>query len=296
MASYYINATSGNDTTGTGTAALPYKTIAKGLTVASGTDTIWLQSCATAYANSSFTTAGISIRGVDTPNLQTGVYAHFNGGDAASPRFNITGASPNVTFDNIYFKNCLNTLYWNVDNVTGNPVLTIQNNIFDHMYFAHNTQYRNGLIAVSNVAFATRTTLTTLFQNNLIRNMYNGGNMFSCISTDFTIRNNTFHQDSSSVGPTSWGILWDDFYDSGTTTRIYNNIIFNEHASAFPLTSGITTGTLNVENNIYYNVTFTEADTNVNNISADPLFLDKTNKDYRLRPSSPAIDAGNSAL
>ena len=62
MATYYLNTDMGNDSTGTGTSALPWATISKGISGSTTTDTIMLQKSTAHYlwANQSISNRTLS--------------------------------------------------------------------------------------------------------------------------------------------------------------------------------------------------------------------------------------------
>lgn len=80
---------------------------------------------------------------------------------------------------------------------------------------------------------------------------------------------------------------------AGIDTAVYKNtIISNINATA--LTGLGTSSSLTESNNCYYNIG-ESADPANSIIVDDPQFVDSTNGDYRLRPSSPCIGAGTAS-
>ena len=75
MATYYLNADTGNNTTGTGTSALPWLTIAKAVTSSTTGDTIYCQNSTATYSwvlqdfVSGRTVTGQSAAGVSDPHF-----------------------------------------------------------------------------------------------------------------------------------------------------------------------------------------------------------------------------------
>lgn len=133
----------------------------------------------------------------------------------------------------------------------------------------------------------------TLIENNVVYN--NGGRGIHCfLSDNITIVNNTCYQNSASPEIDEGEIT---FYGTSSNPSdnctISNNILF---ARTGEKANSVSNATNYVHrNNIYFN---SEIGSQLSTIgkSADPLFINPANGDFKLKTGSPAIDFGQSSL
>jgi len=122
---------------------------------------------------------------------------------------------------------------------------------------------------------------TPRITNNVLwKNKAKSGGGISCDRSYCRIINNTISKNAATYGG---GIFFE-----GGSVRIINNILWENrddlYAASF--TSSSRPDHSNIGDGDFRGVT--------GNISADPLFADSENGDYRLKPDSPCLDAGNS--
>jgi len=153
----------------------------------------------------------------------------------------------------------------------------------------------------------------TLVENNVCYN--NGGGGIKIVWSDHVmVRNNTLYRNA--VDNYDTGTYKGNMYvDQARDCKFINNIIYcdptvNSNISAI-MDKRTASGSSNVENIWAYNLLYdgtSQGDNNIdvgdgsnptltNNISGDPLFVDKgitSSSDFHLQSSSPAIDAGTS--
>lgn len=276
MATYYI-ATTGNDTTGDGSSGNPWLTLAKFLSSSTSGDT-----CICGAGTYTFATATIASRTI------------YAASPSAPAIFNATGAVvwtvTSSTIRNCKFTNTGTTMF------TCNAATFEKCQFVDLIYINNNDGH--ALFSHTSVAANVNTSLIGCLIDNPTRHA----------SSTFYLALFGFR------GPTS------------STLTLTNNIISIETMSAaFGLIGGNNTGTLpitvNDTNNIFLNSSgqnfnftqFTGGSTvttggtsrtncrrNINtgwpagtgNITSDPLFVDATNSNFNLRPTSPCINTG----
>jgi hypothetical protein len=297
MAIYYVDYTSGNDTTGDGSYSTPYKTVAKAHTIAASGDTITIKTgvyTLTATLQEDLYQAKDVIINTESGDPTT---TYYDGGDTYSYRIydsridktlnvsglglkNMTaGASyicygNNVTqiFDNCLFENCAGPgAGWGVfyyGAISNNLDVRIRNCVFNDLPA---TPY-NGVVMVT------------------------GGT-----STRVRFYNNTQNYVN---GIPSLGIL-SSYNQSGTDHYWYmfNNIIINKNSGSTISLYGLSTANvinLVARNNNLYTVGATisnnygtPATSNISgSFTTEPLFLDYANGDFRPTADSPVINAG----
>jgi len=134
----------------------------------------------------------------------------------------------------------------------------------------------SGNLSVSNSIFELQTT-TSL---GAVLRTWNYGSL-----GDITFNNCTIKL----TGGTSTSFLGAIKYATSVSTT--KNCIFVGNTGSETIYTS-TTGTVVDSNNCYHNTAHSGG---TNNVFSDPLFVDSTTGDYRLRPSSPCINAGTAS-
>lgn len=296
---YYINADTGNDTTGTGTSASPWLTISKAHTSAADGDTIVCQDATAHYTLGSQTFTKILII---TGESEDGLGAIFDGA-AGSPKWTLDNSITlqKLTFEDVTYGTSWPGLLFDVsaDNI---DIAAYQCNFRNIKIGGRNGFQNHGLFGVG----ANQTGISFTFERNLLfptidstlAGLGAGGILFnfrSVTSSEFIVRNNTI-----SIGDFTGDAEIDEVMHfgnaSGSTLDFRNNIVYSVESSAVSLiTNNTTLASVTFTNNCYH--TTGTAFTNVpsggsNNITSDPLFVDISTDNYNLQPDSPCIDTG----
>jgi hypothetical protein len=297
MADIYVDPTSGDDTTGDGSTGTPYKTINKADQTATSGDTIVIKDG----------THTLSANQLNTVDTSTTIRSENN--DASTCIIDGTA-----------------TLYYNSILVTGGVICTIQNITFKNMKVPN----VYGVIEVSSatatilkclfidcgghdnsgVIFNDNSTPSTITVDRCVFYGYSGtggvGNGWftkyrnsSSGTLDWNILNNVFVLTATST-PLSQAIgLATGWVGASGPVIVKNNIFYQDNASSFLIISARDGFDVTFRNNCTYATgtsggfgVSTNVDTDLDNITGDPLFVDIATLDFRIGPLSPCINAG----
>lgn len=292
MATWYINADTGNDTTGDGSNALPWLTISKAHTSASAGDTIVCQDSTAEYTftDQTFTKSNLTITG----EQDDASGAVFNGG-ALVKRWtdNGSGSVSGVVIQKLTLRN-----------ITTSGPGTYRNIIAFSKYV-----FRNNVVKDIIQSAASGSTGAS----GIVGPYYAGAAMV----LDIEIYNNVFYGLTGGSPTLMVTLLSGGGNDTGSF-RFYNNTVYADGAYTTPnffvFSTIASLGTVELKNNIFYatssvafvpsgtalnsyfdyNDTYncTSVPSGTNNITSDPLFVDAPNDNFNLRPTSPCIDTG----
>ena len=291
-ATYYLSADVGNDTTGTGTSALPWATIAKFIASSSVTDTCMLQKSTAHYLWANATISNRTLVGVTNNPLDAVI-------DAGGSNPTYTMGDP-VAFSGIRFTNLVKTAASYVFNLTAGTQLhcTFTNCQLDNIQFwpvnANSDGCWGGLNGASMILTLTNCLIYDVVQ---AAGSTSGGSMFSGTggsgvgSVDF--EHTTLYIPSGS----KMGQVIRIDYNTGTGLNITlkNFIVQN-------LDTGINFFNTTNQGGVTCNASYSCLNgTNMTSgvtlgtgvITTDPLFIDPTtNFNFNLQASSPCIGAG----
>lgn len=298
MAQYYI-ATTGNDTTGTGTVGNPWATITKAYNTSAANDTINV--AAGTYTGSAgwlpnTFTARVLI-GAALVNGLPSVILDRSGTTSPSFGCNCCSSGDTTTIKNIRFTNTVtaggnSAIFSNNGGATG--LLTFENCVFDNMTV---TPGLGAVICMSVFVSDSRAVIRACLFYNI---QADGSGSAGFIGANGTTVNSSWTIVNCSFNANTAGTPLDHFlqilggYDVGAYL-IKNNIFANNQGTTMYTTAGHGTtlpGAYVFSNNCTYNVT--NPLTGSNNITGDPLWVDGSigSPNYNLRASSPCIDTG----
>lgn len=283
MATYYLNADTGNDTTGDGSSGNPWLTVSKAHTSASNGDTVILQDSVASY---SFATL-VHSKSIDWQGEQLDGSGAVLDGSNASRTWTITGAL--VSFKNMIIQNVGNGVTGAQFVINSAIVVAFQNVIFDHMNAGQ--QYYEGSFQVGSTAVVS-------FLGCLWKDMYlpTGGTLnespvFSLLTSApaLTFTNCTIYFSGDYAAPTAF--LCGAGAPAGSVTTMRNTIAYNNTGSTIDLHNPFASSpTVNVSYCCNYLMSSVPAGTG--NITSDPLFVDAANNNLNLQPASPCVNTG----
>lgn len=286
MATYYIH-TSGNDTTGNGSAGNPWLTLSKAITTAADGDTIIVKNSGSTYTLGSYTIGAksLTITGESHPTLSV-----LDG--AAGGFFFSVATTETLILENLTFQNASCGASGASAGFGGaaDSVITVRNCILKSMNvggFSGNAQ--GGLFGRRNVT-ATNMLITVercLFYE-LVKSGSGGQEIFriddaSCVNSDIVFTNNTFYSTQTTnqlVGIMSAAL------PAGASGNFRNNIFYNGGSSLAALAA-----TISQSYNDWYG-TWSGTISGTGNITSDPLFVDVASQNFNLRPTSPCLNTG----
>lgn len=275
MATYYINADTGNDTTGDGSESTPWLTISKAHTEASGGDTIVVEDATATYTFSNLTfTKNLTIQG-ESDDASGAVFDAAN----ASVRWKTTAADIEITFQKLTFQNGFNNIVFYVQSSNGD--FTFESCIFDLKI--------RGIYTSSCQMFSTGNLNANITLDGcLIKNCekHDGSDSIAIFGNTGGYAGNTFEILNTTIYPhTDLDEIIEQLSQAMTFT--WTNTIVNCQAATDYVTGSVTS---DATYSCFYNVTSNPTGTGV--ITSDPLLVDADNDNFNLRPTSPCIDTG----
>lgn len=302
MATYYINADSGNDSTGDGSTGTPWETLAHAYDNSSAGDIIVCQDSIATYAWVADTITSRTIRGESTDASG----AVFDAGSATTPKWTMDGGD--VTLEYLTFQN-------SIPQVGGAAMFKMDSN---NTFIATNCRFidiglydgdsgKFGIIANDN---SSNRIEAVTFTNCLFDNIYFArqtgvygevivGARSMNANTQVTFQGCTIYiptppatryQCNALLGGTAYANL-----------EIKNTIVNNANGDAFQVARCYNVDTVfNVTyscmyNNVDYSLTLGGVDDTTGTITSDPLMVDPDNDsddDFNLRPTSPCMGTG----
>ena len=278
MATYYLNADTGNDSTGSGTSVAPWLTIAKALTAVATGDTIYLQNSTAHYTWATATIPTITIQGQST----TSVIVDAGGAGNYAP-WTVT-AGP--TFNNITFTGNDGT-----GHSTGQQFLSNSSSAavvtFNYCIFTAITIAGYGLVGQVNwtMNYCLLYNLTNVTGSQNVLSL--GGSISH--SESITLVGCTFY--FNKTGSAQFGYVINGHIPSTYTLRSCIFVNVGDAMSAFTV---LTTATTNASYCDFYGTGINGHVTlGAGCIAVDPLFIDPTNSNFNLQPTSPCIATGS---
>lgn len=275
MTVYYINADTGDNGLGDGSAGNPWLTLAFAYSNSVAGDTIICQDSVAAYAWIDATMSSRFIQG-ESDDASGAV---FDGAAGANIRWIIS----NLTISNITFQNRTS----NVTNLSAfvvniiNESNTFINCVFNNIEVGGNTSGAGGLITSSLADDSTWTLVDCRISD--IRTNPSIGFLFGSINAtgvSYSLTGCTIY--TNAVGVDQLNSICERHQP---TTISFKNVII---ASTYSLAMGDFTE--DATYSCFYQITGAPSGTGV--ITSDPLMVDPDNANFNLRPTSPCIDTG----
>ncbi len=278
MATYYLNADTGNDSTGAGTSASPWLTVAKALTVTTNGDTIYLQNSIT-----HFTWASVNIYVTLTIQGQSIAGAVLDaGGTYAS-----WGLNNNITLLNLRFTNNIVTSAGTYRQFAcGSITITATNCQWDNCVVYNDGGTGNG--GLFNAADLVFNCTSCIFAN--ITGFYDVNAKNCLIRCSGTLTANFTNVTVFLNGTATTNLPY--VFDPSSIYATLLNCIFQNSGAGTVYLNQYTVYSQSLTYCNFYGITPYNLTAGTGCISADSLFVDPANNNFNLRPTSPCISTG----
>ena len=301
MADFYCNIDTGSDSNA-GTQLAPFKTFQKGIQSVAAGDTLYMAASLTPYAWFSTTIpTGVSIIGDVKPNPVSGMAVIIDGGGAAR-WFYYQGS---ITWQNVWIRNAssANCIIYTNRSTTGLIVQNYTDCIISDLSGTWGTAARGGILAGGqSVASYAATSITYNLTNCLIFNIEAtsidgyGALFVHGTGTQFYVNltSCTWYKPVSSRK--QLGAIVADYLFLVSTVTLKNCTLVNSSDYNLMIHGVFGGGLASPSNCTLDGCTYTYINTTnatiTNSTNADAQFLDTGANDFRLKPTSPAIDRG----
>ena len=293
MTTYYINADTGNDSTGDGSITTPWLLLSKAHTEAASGDTIICQDSTATYTFATINfTKSLTIQGEQSDASG----AVFDGG-GATVLWKVTASNVSLIIQKITIQNiavALNNALIGMGVTSGDSITIQLDNCIVHNITFSGTSTRPSVILGCSPGYYYGTSITWNCNNTLIYdiNAENaadtaifGSNRLTDNNCSVNINNCTIVVDSSTT-PLS-GLVCGG-YNSAVPMNIINSIFADVNGGALSFI-----GTRAITPVVTYSDLYASSPTTgAGVITSDPLFVDPDNNNYYLRPSSPCFNTG----
>lgn len=269
MATIYINADTGNDTTGDGSEGSPWLTMGKAHTEAASGDTVICQDSTAAFTWAALTFAkDLTIQG-ESNDASGAVFDGASGTNFWKIEANtVTIEKCTFTDNNAAFGSGLFMCS------SGSGTLTMTNCVVHNVATSNNQRQGIWFAFTAGGTFTVTLTAVTLYDVTTFNQGDNGIISQGNGTMTATMTNCTFAFGSGSVPK---------ILDSGSTLTA-TNCIFSHDSSATWVTAPTLTYCCE------YNIS--DAAGGTGNITTDPLYVDEASANFNLRPTSPCINTG----
>ena len=304
MANIYVDIDLGSDSN-PGTQASPYKTFSKGVSTIATGDTLYLEASTTAYTWVSKTfPADVSIIGSVKPDPVAGSYVKIDG-FGASLSWTFT-ASYNI--QNIWLNNVVNSTYSTLigidRNTTGPIVANYTDCIISNMASSASTAGRGGVLMGGGSVSAYKASSITFNMTNCVFKDIEAYNSTAagCLFINSSGTQHVLNMTSCSWyqgTPTRYALdaIVGDYAFNLSTVNIKNMAIVNNSGQNLTIHGAYGSADMNawysydIDGSTYTNIVTTNGNI-TNSTNADAMYLDPATNDFRLKPTSPAIDRG----
>lgn len=292
MAEYFLNADTGDNSTGDGSSGSPWETLAYAFDQSSAGDTIICQDSTATYSFVDDTfDHNITIQG----EQDDASGAVFDGAGGQNIRWFVSaGVTLNIT--KITFTNVNDTteIPSEISAHGDNATITATSCVF-HDWVGYGSPGSQGaILCAGDTGHLTGVTITAI--SCLFYDIHNVANTYGILNTRTSI-NATLNMTSCTVysnteTPVS-GVVVAFSLEAGNVINLKNNIYVDGQSASLKIisTGG---GGIAVSKNVSYNDYYGTVDEGgTGSITSDPLFVDVDNNNFNLRPSSPCIDSAS---